>query len=321
MMRFWIRVLWYLIEGHKFYGGGDAPASPDYVGAAKAQGAANLATALQNAMANNPNINNPFGDQEVTWSKVGGRAGTPAVAAKAGYWKGTGKNRTWVPPVKAKAAVKGVEGTWQSSVKQTLKPEQKALLDKGNQAKMINADTATTLSGNVQKQLSTPMQEAPRYREDVVQAMMSRFNEDYKQQADQSNSDLIAAGIRPGAEAFERVKTREARGRNDALQSAILSGGQEATRDFGMDIQGRNQGINELNALQSGSQLSNPFAGSLGYQGGFNSSASPTFAGVQAQGQAQQNQYNANQAAMNGNINAGAGLIGSLGQGAISKWG
>jgi len=293
--------------------GGDTPKSPDYVGAAKAQGDANLAVALQNAIANNPNVNNPFGSQEVTWGKVGGTKAQKAVPA---HWEGTGKNKKWVP---AKAATKAQPGKWLPTINQKLNPAQQALLDKGNQAKLTNADTANALSQNVQAKLSTPMQDAPRYREDVINAMMSRFNEDYKQQGDQSNSDLIAAGIRPGTAAYENVKQREMRGRNDALQSAILSGGQEATRDFGMDIQGRNQGINELNALQSGAQVSNPFAGSLGFQGGFNAQAAPTFAGVQAQGQANQNQYNANQAQNNANIGAGAGLIGSLGSAYLSR--
>src|SRR3990167_4541625 len=45
----------------------DAPAPPDYVGAAQAQGAANIETARVQGRIGNPNINNPYGTQNVTW--------------------------------------------------------------------------------------------------------------------------------------------------------------------------------------------------------------------------------------------------------------
>ncbi len=49
----------------------DAPAPPDYVGAAKAQGEANLTSGLQTASLGNPNITNPYGSQTVTYSPTG----------------------------------------------------------------------------------------------------------------------------------------------------------------------------------------------------------------------------------------------------------
>jgi len=45
------------------------PATPDYTGAAVAQGAANLEAAKQSAYMSNPNIYTPLGSQQVTWSK------------------------------------------------------------------------------------------------------------------------------------------------------------------------------------------------------------------------------------------------------------
>ncbi len=47
------------------------PAPPDYVGAAKAQGEANLTSGLQTASLGNPNITNPYGSQTVTYSPTG----------------------------------------------------------------------------------------------------------------------------------------------------------------------------------------------------------------------------------------------------------
>ena len=45
------------------------PATPDYTGAAVAQGAANLEAAKQSAYMSNPNIYTPLGSQQVTWNK------------------------------------------------------------------------------------------------------------------------------------------------------------------------------------------------------------------------------------------------------------
>jgi len=66
-----------------------APTAPDYVGAANAQGQANIDAALLSARLSNPNISSPYGNQTVTW---GGKptfdeAGYNAAMAQ---WKGQG---------------------------------------------------------------------------------------------------------------------------------------------------------------------------------------------------------------------------------------
>ena len=52
-----------------------APAAPDYVGAALAQGQANLTSAQQGAVLSNPNINSPYGNQSVSYNNVTGADG------------------------------------------------------------------------------------------------------------------------------------------------------------------------------------------------------------------------------------------------------
>ena len=47
------------------------PPAPDYVGAANAQGAANLTAGQQSASLSNPNINTPYGSQSVTYAPTG----------------------------------------------------------------------------------------------------------------------------------------------------------------------------------------------------------------------------------------------------------
>lgn len=100
---------------------------------------------------------------------------------------------------------------------------------------------------------------------------MARVNEDYANRREGRNSDLIAAGIRPGSKAYDDAMQLIERGRNDAMNQAMLAAGQEAQRDFGMDTEARRNAIaemlaqrqtplNEVSALMSGSQVSNPFA-------------------------------------------------------------
>ena len=64
--------------GAALLGAPDAPAAPDYAGAATAQGQANIDAARLSAKLSNPNIISPYGSQTVTWG------GTPAFD-QAGY--------------------------------------------------------------------------------------------------------------------------------------------------------------------------------------------------------------------------------------------
>lgn len=274
-------------------GGSSAPAPPDYVGAAREQGQSNLEAAIATGHINNPNVNNPYGSQKVTWN---------------------GQNPT---------------------IEQTLSPAQQKIFDAQNRAKETLSNTGATAAENVKSSLTNPLdfsslgpqsKGAEQARKDVYDAAMSRVNTDITAQRDAKNSELIAAGIRPGTPAYEAAMMGIDRQLNDARQQAILSSTQASQADFGINQQARNQAIfemlqqrqvplNEINALLSGSQVNSPFSGSLGYQPGAAVQPAPTANAVQQQGQSTQNQYNQQQAMQNNNIAAGAGLIGSLGSG------
>jgi len=273
------------------------PSPPDYVGAAVVQGAANKEAAIASGHINNPNVNNPYGSQRVTWD--------------------------------------GVDPT----VNQTLSPEQQILYEKGLIGKNALLDTGNAMSGYVKDTLSQPLDftglpDAPgtanKVREDAVKAMMSRVDVDTAGQRDAANSSLIAAGIRPGTAAYGTAMQQIDRQYNDARQQAVLGAGQQAAQDYGQNMQSRQQAItellakrdtplNEISALQSGTQVSNPFSGNLGYQAGANVQATPYANAIANQGQAQQGIYNQQQASYNSNLSAGAGLIGSLGAAAITR--
>lgn len=277
------------------FGGNDPPPAPDYAGAAAAQGQANIDAARATAKLSNPNVINPYGTQTVTY---------------------------------------GVNGDQdQAQVVQTLSPEQKSLYDKSVQAKGLLGDLsvsgATALKDVIGQNLNlsgapAAPGSAQATRDSVINAMMSRVNEDTANARDQANSDLLAAGIRPGTKAYADRMAMIDRGYNDARQAAITAGGAEASRDFGMDTQRRKDAIaeilaqrqtplNEISALQSGSQVNNPFANNLGYQAGAVTQPAPIMQGTIAQGQADMNAYNAQQA---GN-NAMLGGLFSLGSAAL----
>ena len=144
---------------------------------------------------------------------------------------------------------------------------------------------------------------------------MSRANEGFAQTEEQKNSDLRAAGIAPGTEAYDREMQRIDEARNDYRLQAEGKAGAEVSRDFGMDselrrqqiaemLAGRQTPLNEITALMSGSQVSNPFSQASVYNGGATAAAAPLFQGAQAQGQAANDLYNA-QAGMYGNTLSG----------------
>lgn len=302
-------------------GGDSAPPAPDYVGAANAQGQANLQATIASGKINNPNINNPYGTQSVTW---GSSAPPPPDSVKTpaqlAAWKA---NYAYTP-----------------TLTQTLAPAQQAIFDQQNAGKLALSKGGAASAQNVQDLLSSKLDfsklpgstdKTPgAIRDEAYNAIMGRVNTDIAGQRSAKNSELIAAGIRPGTAAYQNAMMQIDRQANDAQQQAILSAGQEGSRDYQIEQTNRNQAIfellqqrqvpiNEINALLSGSQVTSPFSGGLGYQAGQGVQAAPIAGAIQAQGQAQQNQYNQQQAGYNANIGAGAGLIGSLGSAWLGK--
>lgn len=335
-----------------------APPAPDYAAAATAQGAANKDAAIASAKLNNPNVINPYGTQTVSYNNGStfDQAGFDAALAK--YQTDLAKfnapssstGNTWLDNMRnAGAAVGGVKSSapvapdrnafmttgdgLTPTITQTLRPEQQAILDKSTQAQGLLGDLsiqgAKSLEGVVGKELD--LSGAPAMpgsyddtRQSVIDAMMTRADEDYGKQTDQTNSDLIAAGIRPGTKAYaDRMQMIE-RSRNDARSQAEIQGGNAASQAFTMDSQRRQQGIsellaqrqtplNEINALMSGSQVQNPFA-MPGFSGTANMAPSPVFGATQAQGAWDQNRY-AQQMGSYNNMMGGLFSLGAAGMG------
>ena len=285
--------------GFILYGGGKskAPKTPDYAGAAVAQGQANLESARATAKLNNPNINNIYGKQTVTY----GANGDPDIG----------------------------------TVTQTLSPGEQAVYETDLQSRKNLGDLSvqgsdalkSVVGQNLDISGAPTVGDGASTREKVYNASMARVNEDTANSRENTNSKLIAAGIRPGTKAYDDAQNLITRGYNDARGNAEINAGNAANQQFGMDTQNRSRYIaellaqrqtplNEINALMSGSQVNNPFANGIGYQGGENVQAAPIFSAAQQQGQADLNAWNAEQSGANSMM---GGLF-SLGAAGITKW-
>lgn len=269
----------------------------DFNAAAVAQGAANEKTAIVQSHLSNPNVVNPYGTQRYRDPK-NPRKDRPTLVQRFG-------------------------------------PEQQGLFDQNMRLKGLlgglGLQGARNLKGVIGKKLDlSGAPDAPgsydETRQRVIDAMMSRTNEDYAKSTDTANSDLIAAGISPGTKAYGDKMQMIERSRNDARQQAEIAGGNAASQAYGMDAQSRKDSIaeilaqrqmplNEISALMSGSQVSNPFS-SPGYSP-TQVGQTPVFGGAQAQYGANADSFNA-QAANAARMQQGAVTLGAAGLGA---WG
>lgn len=156
------------------------PATPDYAGAAQAQGAANVETARTQGRMNNPNVYTPYGSQTVTWG-----SGTPTFdeagfnRAQADYQTAlnnyqTGSPGGWqmnedgasvyvegngagtAPVAPTRDAYTRIQDADQPTITQTLSPAQQQLLDSQNRISGNLANVAETGLNRVSQGMQTP---------------------------------------------------------------------------------------------------------------------------------------------------------------------
>lgn len=329
--------------------GGSPPPAPDYIGAAQAQGAANVETAKVEGQINNPNVVNPYGTQTVQWGgfdEAGYNKAVQQYQDDLAAYNATpetmfperaisdGTTWTMIPagmgrpglaptmPTKDKYQLANSQAT----ITQTLSPEQQAIYNQqvGNQQGLgllanQGIGAAQGIIGSKLDYSGAPA--APGsytdLRKQVYDAMMARPMEDLGIKRDNTNSSLIASGIRPGSKAYGDAMNLINRQEVDAQQQAIINAGNQTQQAYGMDLQSRQQGLaeqlaqrqvplNEITALMSGSQTSNPFS-IPGYAQNANVQPAPLYNAANAAGQYGTDVYNAQQAQNSANT---SGLIG-----------
>lgn len=287
------------------------PAAPDPVVTANAQGAMNKETAIAQANLNRINQNTPYGT--IDYQQIG----------------------------------KNSDGTPKFQQNVTLSPAQQQLLDIQNSLSKTYGQTGQRQLDSVQGTLSKPIDynSAPSLKSTISddfsgdalraqKAIEYRQNPELDRQQVLLDSKLANQGITQGSEAWRNATDAFGRQRNDAMNQAILAGNQQQQVGFGQAAQNaqfgnaarqqaiqegtslRNQPLNELNALRTGSQVTNPQ---------FNPVAQGTIAApnyqqaVQNQYQGQLNNYNAQVGANNSATSGLFGLGGALGSAWITS--
>lgn len=261
-----------------------APPAPDYAAAAKETAAGNLAAAQTATAANRVNQITPYGN--LTYNQSG---------------TDTQGNPLWTATT-------------------SLSPAQQQLLDIQNQTSIGMGNLQNQGLGYVQNMIQQPFdtnkiaQIGINPGETYSDAIMRRLQPNQQFEAKQLDAQLANQGIMPGSEAYDRAKTVLAQKQNDQLTSAIVGGMQTGLQanqqQFGQQGYIRNEPINTLNAIRSGSQVTNPTFQSTPQQA--------TTAGADLMGAAQ-GTYNAELAAANAQNAAKnqftSGLMGLAGAG------
>jgi hypothetical protein len=212
----------------------------------------------------------------------------------------------------------------QPTVTQTFSPDQQRLYDTNQITQenlgLLGNTGSSALQDVIGKNLDySSVTAAPgdyeSTRQGVIDAMMNRYNITAGQNEEQTKADLTARGINSGTEAYAREMDRIDRARNDYRSVAESAAGPEVQRAFGQDselrrqqiaemLAGRQTPLNEITALMSGSQVSNPFSQASVYNGGAAAAPAPILQGTQLAGQAANDIYNS-QAGAYGNMMSG----------------
>jgi hypothetical protein len=206
------------------------PPTPDYAGAAREQGEANLAAARTGAELTNTNQVTPYGSQIFTRDPNGG-------------------------------------DQWTSTI--SLSPEQQALYDRQTQGQLALASAGTGMLGRVQESFAQPVDtsglpqrvnsvgganysmytgptdaavssidmsklDGGQVRDALYRRATAQLDPQYKQAEDDMRTRLLNSGVREGSEAFTNEMNNFARQRQtdygDARDRSILAEGSERSR-------------------------------------------------------------------------------------------
>lgn len=265
-----------------YQGGGksDPPPAPDYVGAANATAAGNEAAARVAAKANRVSQYTPYGN--IVFSQPNAED----------------------------------QDIWRADV--SLSPSQQQLLDQQNKTSLGLAGLQDKGLSYVQNMLDKPFDQSSLPEQQInagqtaQDAIMARLQPTWNQKQAALETQLANQGIARGTEAYSNGMRDFNNARNDAEMQAALQGinvGQQA-RQQGIQEQAffRNEPLNTLNAVRTGSQVQNPQFSSVPQQ---QSTTGPDLLGAaQSKGQWDMNNYNQGQASSN-NTTSGLFALGS----------
>jgi len=248
--------------------GGGSPPPPDYAGAAQQTAQGNLEAARAAASANRVNQITPYGN--LTYSRDP-NAETPDMG-----WTATTQ----------------------------LSPEQQQLLDIQNQTSIQMGGLQQKGLGYVEDMINKPFgteslpQVGINAGEDYSAAIMRRLGPQLAMEQKSFDQRMVNQGIPVGSEAYQNARRQFDMGQNDRLVAAQTGGidvGLRANQQgFGQLGYMRNEPINTLNAIRSGSQVTNPTFQSVPQQA--TTQGADILGATQAGYNAQLGGYNAGQA-------------------------
>lgn len=138
----------------------------------------------------------------------------------------------------------------------SLSPEQQKIYDQNQAAKLNLAQTGNQQSAFLEDYLGTPVDLSTGNIEKYISDHFSDdFNKQQDRQLDSLTTRLANQGIGAGSEAYNRAIAEFSTNRNDAYDN--LYGNQYANAQRSI-LTERNQPLNEISALLSGSQVSQP---------------------------------------------------------------
>lgn len=286
---------------------GSPPPAPDYKGAAEATGKSNLESVRAQTAANRINQFTPYG------------------------------NLTYTQDPNAEDPDHG----WSSTLQ--LSPEQQALLDQQNKTSLGLSGLADRGLGYVSEALSNRINagslpkvdalDTSNPTNDAYNQMMARYQPQMDQSRKALDTQLANQGVLQGSEAYNNAIRTQQQGENDLKSQAAISsiglGNQQLqqriamqnqqmnfqNQQMGLQTSLQNNPINVLNAVRSGSQVTNPTftntpqqqnAGGVDYTGA-----------MKGQTDYAQGLYNSQVASDNANTSAMMSGLGTLGMGAM----
>lgn len=209
-----------------------APAAPDPAKTAAAQTGTNVTTALANAQLGNVNQYGP--DGSVTYSQKGGTTFTDPTSG-ASYW---------IP---------------QYEQTTTLSPQQQAIKAQNDAASLNLGTIANEQTNFLRDYLNKPVNlnnEATEAR--LMELGRKRLDPIISQRDEDLRTRLANQGIKAGSDVYSRELNTANQANNDAYTSLLLNGRSQAVQEA---LTQRNQPLNEIAALMSGSQVQMPTFG------------------------------------------------------------
>lgn len=206
-----------------------APAAPNPKETSQASTSTNVGTAIANAWLQNPSEITPDGQTKVT------QTGT-----QNWYDPYTGANYT-IPTFTRET---------------TLSPQQQAIKQQQDAASLGLSTLGNNLTGKLGSQLTDNFKlgnEATESR--LMELGRKRLDPVLAQQDEALRTRLANQGIKAGSAAYDREMNNQNQSRNDAYNQLLLTGRNQANQEI---LTEDNQRINQISALLSGGQVSQP---------------------------------------------------------------